>query len=429
MKIRRPMRRSTVLLSAAIALASPFATSLFVHVELHAQTTLPSDSRLALGDPTALGLSGVYLDSIGVVLDQYVGDGLLAGAVVGVSRHGRVAWLDASGVQDLESAAPMTSTSVFRIYSMTKAVTAVAAMILHEEGHFDLDDPVGTWLPQFEDVRVLGSNGTTRPPTRPITVRDLLFHTAGLSHRSSDEYRSAGVRARDIDLTRFVDNITRVPLRDDPGTRFRYSAAPTVLGRLVEIWSGQPLDRFMDTRIFARLGMTDTGFQVREDQHSRFTTVYRSEDGGPLDPWAIESVPFTARPALLEGAVGLVSTVPDFLAFAEMLAGSGSLGDTRIVSEATVHTLTTNGIAADLLPIYGAGRGWGAGSVSVVMDADQTTGGEIEGEYRWDGSAGTEFWVDPGSGTVLVTAWQNSPANPGRLRQRLRHLVREAIRR
>jgi CubicO group peptidase (beta-lactamase class C family) len=379
-------------------------------------------------DAAESGLSPIFLDSIETALEAHVTEGLLAGAVVGVARNGRIAWTGTAGVQDLETAVAMSDRSVFRMYSMTKAVTATAAMILHERGAFELDDAVAAYLPAFGDVVVLREDGGTRTPSRPITVRDLLFHTAGLSHRSSSEYREAGVRSRDTPLPHFIENITAVPLRSDPGTRFRYSASPTVVGHLVEIWSGQTLDVFLAEEILVPLGMVDTGFQVRPDQLDRFASVSRLADGLPLQPYRIEEVPFTERPVLLEGAVGLVSTVPDFLRFAQMLANGGTFGEGRILSEESVDFLTTNGIDDDLLPIFGDGHGWGAGSVSVVMDTALVGNGVFPGEYRWDGSAGTEFWVDPASGTVLVSAWQSAPANPGRIRQRIRHLVREAIR-
>lgn len=379
-------------------------------------------------EPEAVGLSSVHLDSLGSLLDGHVARGVLAGGVVGVARNGRIAWLGARGLQDLEGGTPMSDQTVFRIYSMTKTVTATAAMILHERGLFELDDPVADYLPAFAGVTVVEEGGGSRAPARAVTVRDLMLHTAGLSHRSSAEYREADVRSRADPLPRFIDKITTVPLRSDPGTRFRYSASPTVLGHLVEIWSGETLDDFFEAEILGPLGMIDTGFLVRPDQLDRFASVYRIEEGLPLQAHHIEDVPFTERPELLEGSVGLVSTVPDFLRFAQMLAAGGILGETRIVSDESVRFLTTNGIADELLPIFGDGHGWGAGSVSVVVDPGATRDATLPGEYRWDGSAGTEFWVDPASGTALVTAWQSAPANPERIRQSMRRLVREAIR-
>jgi CubicO group peptidase (beta-lactamase class C family) len=322
----------------------------------------------------------------------------------------------------------MTVGSIFRIYSMTKAVTAVAAMTLHEEGRFELDDPVSTYLPRFADVVVLEEDGSTRPPARSITVRDLLLHTAGLSHRSSREYQEARVRSRSITLERLVENVVGVPLREDPGTRFRYSAATTVLGRLVEVWSGQPFDVFLRERVLGPLRMTDTDFWVEPEDRGRLTGVYASSDVGPLAPYSIEEVPFTERPALLEGAVGLVSTVPDFLRFSQMLLNGGELDGARILRAETVAEMTRNGLPEEVLSARPGGTGWALANVSVVVDPEEAEDGSRAGEFRWDGSAGTEFWVDPSTETIVVTAWQSAPANPDRLRQRIRALVRDAIR-
>lgn len=397
-------------------------------VDLPDEMVSSARSAMPRAAPWEVELSAAHLESIGAVLHANVLSDRLAGAVVGVARDGQLVYLAAVGSQDIEQKERMRPESVFRIYSMTKAVTAVAVMMLQEEGAFGLDDPVAQYLPEFANVVVLEADGSTRPPTRAPTVRDLLFHTAGLSHRSSPEYREAAVRSRAITLEQFVTNITAVPLRSDPGTRFRYSASPTVLGRLVEVWSGQTFDAFVTARIIEPLGMIDTGFQVRADQIDRFAQMYRSLDGGGLEAYAIEDVPFTERPALMEGAVGLVSTVPDFIRFAQMLLDGGSFQGTRFLTEESATFLTTNGIPDELLPIYGEGHGWGAASVSVVMDAEAASGDVFEGEYHWDGSAGTEFWVDPTSRTVLVTAWQNNPANPGQVRQQIRQILRDAIR-
>jgi CubicO group peptidase (beta-lactamase class C family) len=381
-------------------------------------------SRVA---PEAVGLEVQQLDQVTDLLEQFVAQQRIAGAVVAVARRGRVAYLEAVGLQDLEIGTRMTERSVFRIYSMSKTVTAVAAMILFEEGRFQLSDPVLNFLPEFGDVVVLEEDGSTRPPSRAITIEDLLLHTAGLSHRSSREYREAGVRSRAITLSEFVDNIVRVPLRSDPGTRYRYSAAPTVLGRLVEIWSGQRFDEFLEQRILGPLGMVDTRFWVTDEQRGRFATVYASSEGEALRPHRIEEVPFTQRPALLEGAVGLVSTVPDFLRLSQMLLNGGNLGGVRILRASTVSRMTRNGLTESMLANRRGGSGWALANVSIVVDPEAAEEGAHAGEYRWDGSAGTEFWVDPSTETIVVTMWQSSPANPGRLRQQIRALVREAI--
>jgi CubicO group peptidase (beta-lactamase class C family) len=322
----------------------------------------------------------------------------------------------------------MTDASLFRIYSMTKPVTSVAAMILWEEGRFDLDDPVSRFLPEFADVMVLESeSGPLRPPAGPITVRDLMLHTSGLSHRTSSLYRDAEVRRRDIPMSQFIENITSVPLLEDPGTRYRYSEGTTVLGALVEIWSGRPFDEFLEERVFGPLGMESTAFWVRPEDRGRLTTAYAGGRGEPQRPVEIEEVPFTVRPELLEGAVGLVSTVPDFLSFSQMLMNRGELGGVRILEPETVDLLTANGLPPEVLAARQGTMGWGLGNVNVVMDPASLSYPAGMGEYGWDGSAGTIFWNDPASDLVIVLMWQNQPANPGSLRQRLKTLVYEAI--
>jgi len=215
-----------------------------------------------------------------------------------------------------------------------------------------------------------------------------------------------------------VTNIVRVPLMEDPGTRFRYSEATTVLGRLVEIWSGQPLDRFLDDRVLRPLRMDDTAFWVRPEQRGRLTTVYAPADGGGLKPIEIEEVPFTQKPALLEGAVGLVSTVPDYLRFAQMLLNNGELDGVRVLRAATVETITRNGLADAVLAARGGSMGWGLANVNVALDG---------GEYGWDGTAGTIFWNDPAHEMVTILMTQSVPANPDSLRQRFKAIIVRAI--
>jgi len=376
--------------------------------------------------PEEVGLASLPLaTAIPAAVNGAIDQGQISGAVVGVARQGRIAYLESFGVQDVAIGSPMTERSLFRIYSMTKAVTAVAAMMLHEEGRFQLSDPASRYIPALADVVVLSADGSTRAPPRPITVEDLLLHTAGFSHRSSAEYRDARVRTRDLTLDQLIANMVRVPLRFEPGSEYLYSEASSVVGRLVEIWSGRPFDVFLQERIFGPLGMVDTGFWVEPARVSRLTTVYSPDEGGALRPIEMEAIPFTVKPTLLEGAVGLVSTVPDFLRFSQMLANGGELGGVRLLRESTVQAMTRNGLSADIMRTR-RGSGWGLGNVSVLVEPAAGSGFH-PGEYRWDGSAGTEFWVDPTSGTTLVTMWQSQPANPEQLRQRITAAVREAL--
>jgi CubicO group peptidase (beta-lactamase class C family) len=300
-------------------------------------------------------------------------------------------------------------------------------MMLFEEGRFSLDDPASKFLPDFASVVVAEGDGRRRPPSRPITVRDLLLHTSGLSHRTSDVYVRAKVRSRSIALPQFVRNIVQVPLMEDPGTRFRYSEATTVVGRLVEIWSGQPLDAFLEARVFRPLRMTDTSFVVSPAGRPRLATVYGPGESG-LRPVAIEDLPFTERPALLEGAVGLVSTGPDFLRFSQMLLNRGELDGVRLLKPDTVDMMVTNGLPEAVLATRRGGvMGWGLGNVDIVLKPEGVRYPASRGEYGWDGTAGTIFWSDPAARTVILLLTQNSPPDPGDLRQRFKTTIQAAV--
>ena len=369
--------------------------------------------------PADVGLASAPLDEATALLKRFVAGQKIAGAVAAVARRGKLAYLETVGVQDRETQTPMTAGSLFRIYSMTKPVTAAAVMMLHEAGRFSLTDPVSKYLPEFKEVKVVSPDGALRPPAREITIRDLLLHTSGFSHRTSELYRTASVRVRTDTLPQFVTKITRAPLMEDPGTRFRYSEGTTVLGRLVEIWSGKTFDAFLDERIFQPLGMSDTGFWARPDQRARLAAVYRPARGGGLEAFEIEpEAPFTGRPALLEGAVGLVSTVPDYLRFSQMLLNRGELNGVRILGAKTVDTMTVNGLSDAVLALRGGRRGWGLGNVDVALDT---------GEYGWDGTAGTIFTVDPRRQLITVLMWQHVPADPDGLRARFKTIVDRAV--
>jgi CubicO group peptidase (beta-lactamase class C family) len=379
--------------------------------------------------PDAVGLSAERLQNATAVLRQAVVDHKIAGAVALVARHGKIAYLEPVGMRDVAARAPMDERTLFRIYSQTKAVTAVAVMMLHEEGKFQLADPVSKWLPEFKSVKVQTADGSSRPPSREITIEDLLLHTSGLSHRNDAPYRQRQVRVRSQALPRFVTNITQAPLMEDPGTRFRYSEGTTVLGRLVEIWSGKPFDTFVSERILVPLGMNDTSFWVEGEARARLATVYQLAPTGGLRPFEIEEeVPFTERPALIEGAVGLVSTAPDFLRFCLMLLNKGELDGARLLSAKTVEAMTKNGLPGPLLQQRGGGgTGWGLANVDVVVTPNPRGYLTAAGEYGWDGSAGTFFSVDPARQLVVMLFSQNVPASPDGLRQRFKAAVDQAV--
>ena len=353
---------------------------------LLAMVALPVGARQLLPrtTPESVGLKAASLTEATALLNQFVADQKIAGAVAAVARKGRLAYLEAVGVQDLDTRKPMTEQSLFRIYSMTKPITAVAVLMLHDEGRFRLDDPITKYLPTFNSMMVVDSDGQPpRKPARVITVEDLLLHTSGLSHRTSELYRTARVRSRDMSLPTFIDNVARTPLMEDPGTRFRYSEATTVLGRLVEIWSGKSFDAFLDERVFRPLKMSDTMFAVDADRRTRLATVYAAAPTGGLAATEIESLPFTERPALLEGAVGLVSTVQDYLRFSQMLLNHGELDGARILKAETVARSTANGLPEGVQKARGT-MGWGLANVNVVIDPASPLRGEYGlGRNRW----------------------------------------------
>lgn len=377
--------------------------------------------------PDVVGLSAERLQNATAVLRQSVADRKIAGGVALVARHGKVAYLEAVGLQDLEARTPMGERTLFRIYSQTKAVTAIAVMMLVEEGKVRLADPAATYMPEFKNVAVQTPGGS-RPPSRPITVEDLLLHTSGLSHRSSELYRTRQVRVRTQALPQFVVNLTNAPLMEDPGTRFRYSEATTALGRLVEVASGVPFDVFVANRILKPLKMNDTAFWAQGEARGRLATVYQVAAAGGLAPIEMEpEVPFTERPALIEGAVGLISTAPDFLRFCQMLLNKGELDGVRLLSAKTVDQITANGLTAPVLQQRGGAMGWGLANVDVVVTPTGRGYLTAPGEYGWDGSAGTFFSIDPVRQLVVMLFTQNVPASPDGLRQRFKAAIDQAV--
>jgi CubicO group peptidase (beta-lactamase class C family) len=390
--------------------------------------------ELPRATPESVGLSSEALALVTERLQAHIDDGDIAGVVAGVMRRGRLVYFESLGQIDLESARPMPDDAIFRQYSMTRPITSLAAMILWEEDAFELDDAVSMYLPQFANQRVFtdarnASMDATKPRTTEMTVEHLLLHTSGMGSRSSGIYRQEGVRLRSITLEQMVDNAARTPLFEDPGTQWRYGISTTILGRLVEIWSGQPLEDFMQERIFEPLGMTDSGFWADPSRADRLATVYRPGDDGRLRPHAIEEIPFTERPTLIEGGVGLLTSTRDFLRFSQMFLNGGELDGNRVLQPETVALMTVNRVPDALLPISNRspGRGWSLG-FAVVMDAETHPGFTVsDNEFWWDGSAGTRFHIDPELDIVTVINAQVSPAGGNGFREEFKTLVYAAI--
>jgi CubicO group peptidase (beta-lactamase class C family) len=400
-------------------------------------------------DPGEVGFDARRLAHIDRTFRAYVDDGRLPGWLLAVSRHGRVAHVSTYGHRDVEAGLPVELDTVFRIYSMTKPVTSVAAMMLYEEGAFSLKDPIATWLPEFADLRVYTGGGAdqmeTEAATEPIRVWHLLTHTAGLTygfhraHPVDAAYRDHGYdlgAPKGVTLAEACETWASLPLLFQPGTEWNYSVATDVLGRLVEVLSGQSLDRFFAERIFEPLGMHETGFGLPEDQRHRLAGLYvpgedkravRFDELGPVS---------RTVPSFLSGGGGLVSTAADYLRFAELLRGDGMLDGVRLLSARTLRYMTRNHLpgGADL-EAFGRqlfaettydGVGFGLG-FAVTQDPVKNRVLASEGEYSWGGAASTAFWVDPVEDVTGVFLTQLLPSSTWPIRSQLKPLVLQAL--
>ena len=390
-----------------------------------------------IASPESVGMSSAALNSATARLQKHIDDGEIAGVVAAVARDGKLVYQVALGKLDRERDADMRADALFRIYSMSREITSVAALRLFEEGAFNFDDPVSKYLPEFADQRVLlNSESTDLEATRPrvgeMTIAHLLTHTSGLGSRSSALYRENNVRDRAQSLDAMVSKAARVPLFQDPGTEFRYGIHATIIGKLIEVWSGQPFEEYLQQNLLAPLGMTSTLFWAEGNDADRLAQLYRPE-AGELSPYAIETVPWTQRPVLVEGGVGLLSSVPDYVRFSQMILDRGKIPGTeeRILSEATAALIYENAVPEAGMPIgdsrYWLGSGWSLGGFNVVLDPSTYAYPVSKGTIWWDGSAGTRFFIDPIEGTVIVIMAQVSPSNGGGFRENFSHLVDAAI--
>jgi CubicO group peptidase (beta-lactamase class C family) len=402
-------------------------------------------------DAGEVGLDAGRLARIDRHFYRYVDDGRLPGWLILVSRRGRVAHLSTYGWRDRERALPVEADTVWRLASMTKPITSVAAMMLYEEGAFELKDPVERWLPSFEGMRVYrggsGPKAETRPAVEPIRVWHLLTHTAGLTygfhyaHPVDALYRAAGFEwgtPGGTDLEGCCDAWARFPLLFEPGSEWNYSVATDVLGRLVEVVSGQPLDEFFRTRIFEPLGMTDTAFWAGEGSAAeRLAASYVANPAGPHAPAVpIDGSSALRRPAMWSGGGGLVGTAGDYHRFALMLRGGGCLEGVRLLSPRTVAYMARNHRpgGADLERVGRHlfaettfdGVGFGLG-VSVVIDPAAAKVLCGQGEYGWGGAFSTAFWVAPEEDVTALFFTQLLPSSTHPIRSELKQLVYQAI--
>src|SRR5829696_7607810 len=401
-------------------------------------------------EPADAGFDPARLARLDAHFARYVDDGLLAGWQLLVARRGQVVHTATYGERDREAGLPVEPDTLWRIYSMTKPVTSVAVLLLQEEGLLSLRDPVARWLPAFADPRVYVAGSSrlpqTRPAAEPIRIWHLLTHTAGLSygflraHPVDEMYRAAVsdfVPLPGLDLAAACDRWAQLPLVFDPGTEWTYRVATDVLGRVVEVVSGMPLDRFLAERVLDPLGMVDTGFAVPPEQAGRLAGLYVTGLAGHPPVRKDDFTPDPREPVeFLAGGGGLVSTAADYHRFTRMLLNRGELDGVRLLGSRTVDYMVRNhlpggvDLAAYARPVFAEsehrGVGFGLG-FSVVLDPVGERTLTSAGEYAWGGLASTAFWVDPVERVSAIFLTQLIPSGTYPIRSEMRNLVYSAL--
>jgi CubicO group peptidase (beta-lactamase class C family) len=397
--------------------------------------------------PEDVGLSSERLARVNGWAQRLVDDGRLAGLITMVMRHGKLVHFNTCGMADIKRETRMAPDTIFRFYSMTKPLTSTAIMMLYEEGHFQLDDPITRFLPCFKNMRVSvgGMRGKleTVPAERDITFRDLLTHTSGLTYGFMEatpvdgQYRDRGVdfQGSDKTLGEVVELAADIPLLAQPGAEWNYSIATDVLGHLVAVISGRPFDQFLRERVTGPLGMVDTDFHVPADRLSRFAANYTALPDGRLmlidDP---QKSVFGKQRKICSGGGGLLSTGTDYMRFCRMMLNKGELEGVRLLGRKTVELMTTNHLRGDMAAMgqarfsessyYGIGFGLG---FSVMLDPAKAQILGTPGEYAWGGAASTAFWIDPAEDMAVIMLTQLMPSSTYPIRRELRVLTYQAI--
>jgi Beta-lactamase class C and other penicillin binding proteins len=408
-------------LSAAAFLFSQSAT------QTRAQQAPPNTSAtidMNLAKPETVGFSSERLERLHSLIQQTVNQKQLPGAVTILARHGKVIDYRVYGLKDVAGNAPLTKDAIFRAFSMTKPITAVAMLQLYEQGKWLPSDPISKFIPEFEHLKVFkgadaSGNMILEDPIHPPTLQQLLTHTAGFTYGFfgntlvDKEYAKANL-FQSKSLQEFIDKLAKLPLLYQPGTRWSYSVSMDIQGYIIEKLSGQPLPDYMQEHIFKPLGMKDTGFFVPAEKRSRFVTMYRGNDKGEMVP-ADSSFggDYASQPMMASGGGGSVSTAEDYFRFAEMLASGGELNGVRILAPSSVQLMSTNHLAPSLLTgefsigphVMRPGFGYGY-NCAVEFDPQTANLPDGRGTFFWDGAAGTWFWVDPTNDVVFVAMIQ-----------------------
>jgi CubicO group peptidase (beta-lactamase class C family) len=397
-------------------------------------TAAPQTPPLPQAKPEALGLSSARLQRVSDAFKREIDKGTLPGATVMVARRGQIAWFEALGRQSPEASTPMAHNSLFRIFSMTKPIVSTGIMMLLEDGHFTLNDPVSKFIPEFASQKVgVENNGKLDlvPLARPMTIQDLLRHTSGITYDHTGNslvhqlYQQSRLRSRKISNAEHAALVASLPLICQPGAEWNYSRSTDILGRIIEVVSGKTLSAYLTERILAPLQMAETAFHTGEENAGRLAEPFRA------DPWTgakVELFNMLEKPVMESGGGGLVSTTMDYARFSQMLLNGGTLDGVRIIGRKTLQLMASNHLSPKVKvdsPLMPAGHGFGLG-FAVRTDQGMAPFPGSVGQFFWSGMAGTFFFIDPAEDMFAVFMMQG-PGQREYIRSLLRGLVYAAV--
>ena len=394
----------------------------------------PQTPPLPHAKPESLGLSPVRLQRMSDAFKREIEKGTLPGMTVMVARRGQIGWFEALGKQNPASSAPMAHNTIFRIFSMTKPIVSIGIMMLIEDGHFLLGDPVAKFIPEFADLKVgVENNGKLdlAPLKRQMTVQDLLRHTSGITYDHTGNglvqqmYQQSRLRSRKISNAEHAALVASLPLMCQPGAEWNYSRSTDILGRIIEVVSGKTLSAFLTERILAPLQMAETGFHTGAENADRLAEPF------PTDPWTGDKVQLfnmLEKPVMESGGGGLVSTAMDYARFSQMLLNGGALDGNRIVGRKTLQLMASDHLGPSVKvdsPLMPAGHGFGLGFAVRTHQGMAPFPGSL-GQFFWSGMAGTFFWIDPAEDMFAVFMMQG-PGQREYIRSMVRNLVYAAV--
>ncbi|MFT4746228.1 MAG: CubicO group peptidase (beta-lactamase class C family) [Congregibacter sp.] len=412
--------------------------SLMVCFTLMACQSTVVDAKNTANAAESVGFSSQRLDRIAPAMQSYIDQGKLAGTLTLVARNGKIVYLNAQGMQDKEAGIPMSEDTIFRIYSMSKPVTAVAAMTLWEQGKFHMFDPIAKYLPELANMKVYvsgsGDDMVVEDAKSPIRIIDLFMHTSGFSYGFSNSevdklYKKMLSKPDELNRDNILTKFAELPLTHQPGTAWNYGVSTDIIGFLVEKLSGKKLGEYMQETIFRPLGMKDTGFYVPADKVDRLTQIYSADKTGQTIVMEKEPVgDFMSDPKIHNAGGGLVSTMQDYFTFAQMMLNGGEINGVRILGRKTVEYMSSNHLPKNLIPYSKTSQGEGYGlAMSVTVDPELAGFMTSKGDFGWGGAASTYFRVDPEEQIVMISMAQFVPIGFHRYHDDFRNLVYQAL--